>query len=207
MSSVIQPHDAQVVLSDVDWETYARLREAVGNRNIRMTYDHGCLELMSPSKLHERISELLGRLILAWTEEHDIAVQSCGSMTFKRQDLQKGFEPDKCYYIRHEPAVRDHEELDLTIDPPPDLAVEVDVAATSAGRMPLYAAIGVPEVWRWKEDSLQVFALSRRRRYLARNHSVCLPGFPIAEAARLLGLRHAMNETALIRLFRQGLSA
>src|SRR5918999_809823 len=98
--TVVRQVDAQVFLSDVDWETYEKLRASDRNRNVRMTYDDGDLVLMSPSKLHERIAELLARLILVWTEEFGIAMQSCGSMTFKRKDLKKGFEPDKCYYIQ-----------------------------------------------------------------------------------------------------------
>ena len=203
MSSALQTTDTQVFLSDIDWDTYEKLRASERNRNIRMTYDDGELELMSPSKLHERIAELLGVLICVWTEELDIAMQGCGSMTFKRKDLKKGFEPDKCYYIQHEAVARDREELDLLIDPPPDLAVEVDVSASSAGRMPLYAVIRVPEVWRRKDEAIQVYKLTPKGRYVARDSSICLPGFPLAEAAQLLRQRKSMDQTTLARTFRQ----
>jgi Uma2 family endonuclease len=169
MSTILQITDTQVYLSDIDWDTYEKLRASERNCNIRMTYDNGELELLSPSKLHERIAELLGVLIYVWTEELDIAMQGCGSMTFKRKDLKKGFEPDKCYYIQHEAVVRDREELNLLIDPPPDLAVEVDVSSSSAGRMPLYAVIRVPEVWRWKDEAIQIYKLTPKGRYVARD--------------------------------------
>ena len=203
MSSVAHSPERIVYLSEVDWETYEKLRGLERSRNVRMTYDEGDLELMSPSKLHERIAELLACLILVWTEELGVARQSCGSMTFKRKDLRKGFEPDKCYYIQHEAMVRDREELDLLIDPPPDLAIEVDVSASSSERMPLYAAIRVPEVWRWKDESIQVFKLTGKGRYVRREESACLPGFPFAEAAKLLARRTEIDETKLAQSFRR----
>lgn len=200
--TVVQLNDVQVYLSDVDWETYEKLRASERNRNVRMTYDEGDLELMSPSKLHERIAELLALLIRVWAEEFAIAVQGCGSMTFKRKDLKKGFEPDKCFYIQHEAAVRDREELDLLIDPPPDLAIEVDVTSSSAGRMPLYAVIRVPEVWRWRDERIEVFKLTAKGRYARRERSACLPGFPLDEVSRLLTRRNEQDETSLVREFR-----
>jgi Uma2 family endonuclease len=158
---------------------------------------------MSPSKLHERISELLGRLILAWTEEHGIAVQSCGTMTFQREDLEKALEPDKCYYILHEAAVRDREELDLSIDPPPDLVVEVDVSSPSRNRLPMYEALGVPEVWLWRKDTLRFLVLDDTGVYREQEISVALPGFPRQTAERLLSARREKDETTLARDFRR----
>jgi Uma2 family endonuclease len=203
MSLVTKTSDSLVFLDDVDWQTYEKLRGAAGNRNIRMTYDEGLLILMSPSKLHERIAELLARMIIVWTEEFGIPLQSCGAMTFKRQDLQKGFEPDKCYYIQNESQVRNRDELDLTVDPPPDLAIEVDVFSSSASRVPLYAVIGVLELWRWEDEAFTVLVLTADRRYEPSDESICLPGFPLPEAARRLGERSTIDETTLLQNFRQ----
>jgi Uma2 family endonuclease len=203
MSSVAHSPERIAYLSEVDWETYEKLRAADGNRNVRMTYDAGDLEIMSPSKLHERIAELLAHLILVWAEELNIALQGCGSLTFKRKDLQKGFEPDKCYYIQNEGLVRDREQLDLLIDPPPDLAIEVDVWSSSTVRMPLYAAMRVPEVWRWRDEKIHVFRLSRKGRYVARTTSDCLPDFPFAEVERLLGQRNERDQISMARSFRR----
>ena len=195
--------EGRVVLADVDWQTYARLRDVPGNRNLRMTYDRGVLEIVSPSKLHERITELLGRLILAWTEVHDIPVQSCGSMTCRGEWHRRGLEPDKCYYVQHESAVREREEIDLAIDPPPDLAVEVDVSHLSTDRLPIYAALRVAEVWRWAAGALELLVLDESGRYVSARESQALPGFPIDEAARVLERRHAADETSLARAFRR----
>jgi Uma2 family endonuclease len=202
MSTVPQSDPHVVFLSDVDWETYEKLRASDRNRNLRMTYDDGDLELMSPSRLHERIAELLALFIRIWAEEGDIPLQGSGSMTFKRKDLKKGFEPDKCFYIQHEAEVRDRDELDFQFDPPPDLAIEVDVHSSSSSRMPLYAVIRVPEIWRWKDELIQVFKFTPKGRYLARSASRCLPGFPLDQAAQLLSRRQEKDETSLAREFR-----
>lgn len=190
-----------VVLSEIDWDMYEKLRGSEGNRNVRMTYNRGILELMSPSKLHERVAEILGRFIIAWTEERTIPVQSCGTVTFKRKTLGRGLEPDKCYYIQNESIVRAKDELDLTIDPPPDLAVEVDVTSSSESRMEIYSSIGVPEIWRWCDDELTVLELSDGE-YAERDDSIALPGFPLKKAVELIASRHATDETSLARMFR-----
>ncbi|HQU47316.1 MAG TPA: Uma2 family endonuclease, partial [Pirellulales bacterium] len=166
MSIAAQPSaEALVCLHNVPWKMYEALRDELENRNVRMTYDRGWLQLMCPSKLHERLGNLLGRLIEAWTEQAGIEVQNCRCMTLRRLEQERGLEPNNCFYIEHEPAVRGRDELDLERDPPPDLAVEIGVASSSGGRMEIYAAVGVPEVWRWKDGGIEVYRLDRRGRY------------------------------------------
>jgi Uma2 family endonuclease len=191
-----------VVLSDVDWETYEKLRSSDGNRNLRMTYDHGVLEIMSPSKLHERLAELLGRLVLVWTEERGIPVQSGGSTTFKQEPKRRGLEPDKCFFVENEMAVRERDEHDPAIDPAPDLAIEIDVSSSSQARMPIYANLGIREVWRWQEERLEVCLLDASGEYVTRRDSTVLPGFPISAAADVLRERRASDETTLVGGFR-----
>ena len=191
------------LLYGIPWQTYVALRELPDNYNVRMTYDGGVLEMMSPSKLHEQLSHLVGRLIDAWTEELDIDIQGCRSMTFKRADLEKGFEPDNCYYVSSEPLVRQKTELDLAADPPPDLAVEIDVTRKSIAKMPLLAAFGVPEVWRYDGRNLQVFELTAEGEYVPRQSSPSFPGLPVAEVERVLRQMATASETALVRSFRQ----
>lgn len=192
-----------VFLSDVDWETYESLRGVDGNRNLRMTYDRGTLAIMSPSKLHERAAELLAQLIVVWTDELGIPRQSCGSTTLKKEQARRGVEPDKCFYIENEAAVRERDEHDSTIDPPPDLAIEVDVSSSSDVRMPIYADLGIGEIWRWKDDQLDVFTLNSMGQYILCNKSLALPGFPIPEAADVLRRRLLSDETSLLRGFRE----
>jgi len=192
------PTASIVVLSDVDWETYEKLRSSDGNRNLRMTYDQGVLENVSPSKLRERLAELLGRLVLVWTEERRIPVQSGGSTTFNIEPRQRGLEPDKCFFIENEMAVRERDEHDPTIDPAPDLAIEIDVSSSPEVRLPIYANLGIREIWRWKEERLEVFLLDDSGRYVERSDSMVLPGFPIAAAVDVLRQRHSSDETTLV---------
>ena len=203
--SVVAESSGRVWLWGVSWEDYVRLRAIPESRNVRMTYNEGSLELMSPSKMHERIGELLGRLVAAWTEERGIAVQGCGSTTFRREDLQKGLEPDKCYYLQHLDNVRDRDELDLALDPPPDLVIEVDVTSPSRHRFPIYAKLGVPEVWLWRKDTLRFFLLGDNRQYAESDEGVALPGFPRQLAEQLLAKARATDDTALLREFRQAI--
>lgn len=199
MSTDFETAAGCIVLSEVPWGVYTRLRAEPANRNVRMTYDRGMLEIMSPSRLHERIVHLLGRMVDAWTEERGIAVQGCGAMTFRREDLNRGLEPDRCYYVASEAAVRMGEELDLSIDPPPDLVIEVDVRSTSAVRMPIYGELGIPEAWRWTDDLLEVHQLGTGSTYHCTDDSRVLPGFPFDRATQLLCQRNKVDETTLIR--------
>jgi Uma2 family endonuclease len=136
----------KIVLSAVSWDIYAALRELSENDGKFMTYDGGQLEIMTHSKFHERVAQLVARFVDEWTVANDISIASCGNLTFQRKDLEKGLEPDKCYYIQHESFARGEDEFDFLKDPPPDLVLEVDHTAKSLKKMPIYLAMGVPEL-------------------------------------------------------------
>ncbi|NUQ65542.1 MAG: Uma2 family endonuclease [Pirellulales bacterium] len=194
--------ELRVVLHGVPWATYLALRDVPESRNIRMTYDRGELEMMAPTKRHENYAHVLGRLIEAWSEELDIDIQSCRAMTCRREDLERGFEPDNSYYVKNEPLVWQKLELDLSVDPPPDLAIEVDLSTDSFKKMPLCAVFGVPEVWRYDGRTLEVFELGPERQYLPRTSSPSFPRLPLLEVQRLLGQVGLVRENALVRSFR-----
>ncbi len=205
--AIVKPPASQGVLlrlDQVSWQTYCDLREARENRHVRMTFDRGRLYLMSPSRLHERIAELIGQLVITWTDVHRIPRLSGGSTTMKSELSNLGLEPDKCYYIQNEAAVRRSDRYDAQIDPPPDLAIEVDVASLSTVRMPIYADLAVPEVWRWIDDRIEVYRLVGGE-YRAADQSACLPGFPFGEAIACLNDRFDTDETSLIAAFRNSL--
>lgn len=145
MSVSIAP-EQRVLLEGIRWETYEQMLADLQDRPIRLTYDRGTLEIMSPSRRHEGLKVRLGRLIETMTLELGIPIECGGSTTWRRQDLAKGLEPDGCYWVQNESVVRDLDELDLRIPPPPDLAVEVEVWSSSVDRMGIYAALGVPDL-------------------------------------------------------------
>ena len=125
----------------------------------RFTLDRGALEITSPGSQRERASGTLALLIEFVAAALRTPVVSVGSMTFEREELQQGCEPDASFYIQHELHVRDKERIDPRVDPPPDLVIDVDVAHSSLDKFPVFAGLGVPEVWRWKEGQVTVFTL------------------------------------------------
>jgi Uma2 family endonuclease len=199
------------ILQGIHWDTYQNLvKDLESQPGTRLTYDHGTLEITMPLPPHERYKRLLGRFVEVMTEELEIEVCSLGSTTWSRQELQQGLEPDECYYIQHEFAVRGKNKIDLAIDPPPDLAIEIDNTSSSLNRMGIYAALGIPEIWRF--DSLaygqgnqQSFTIWRlvNGSYQACQESLALPLFNDAVLMRFLNLSQTIGETSLIRQVRQ----
>jgi len=196
-----------IVLRNIAWETYESLLRDLGEEHYRLTYDEGTLEIMPPSRLHERAGQLLGRLIHTYTEVRDIPIASFGGATWRRRDVAKGLEADECYYVASEPRVRGHDDVDIQVDPPPDLAIEVDITRSTLDKQRIYAALGVPELWRWEDESLLVLVLGADGHYTPANTSPSFPDLPLADIARFMSMRHAMSETAWIKQFREWLSS
>lgn len=201
------PSDRRFVLESADWSTYLRLLEALGDRHIFVTYDRGRIELMSPSFTHETCKTLLRRFLDTLSLELNIEIRSGGSTTFKREDLDRGLEPDECYWVRNEPQVRDQIKVDLTRDPPPDLAVEIDVTRSSIDRQGIYAALGVPEIWRYDGKSLRVYLLQADRSYVQSERSAAFPMISLREFERLLVFEPPFRENELVRRFRDWVRA
>ncbi len=198
--------ETRTVLENVRWETFVELAEQRRGSVPRMTFDEGVLELMSPRRQHENIGCLVGRLVETYTEVLGIEIHSVASTTFKRQDLQKAFEADESYYIEHAEQIRPKEELDLTIDPPPDLVIEVEITSSAIRKLKLFAAMGVPEVWRHDGERLQMYVLSAGQ-YVSIDSSSALPGLTAAMINAILEKRFEFGETALVREFRNSLKA
>jgi Uma2 family endonuclease len=201
VESLSTPAPPRVVLRDIRWETFEALLEFLGERRARIAYDGGTLELMSPSQKHEWLKRLIGRLIEAFTEELGIDILSCGSTTLKSALKECGVEPDECYYVEHEPAVRGREDIDLRKDPPPDLAIEISITRGIVNRKVIFAALGVPELWVHDGKGLKVLRLQGGE-YRASATSGVFPSLPIAEVSRFLEKRKSTSETSLVRTFR-----
>jgi Uma2 family endonuclease len=195
------------VLHGISWKMYRRLRKLSENRNLRMTYDQGELEIMSPSPLHEGIDRLLGRLIEVWTLVLNLPLRSCGRMTISRAALELGFEPDNCYYVQNEPLMWNKRKINFKTDPPPDLAIEVEVTRKLLNKTQIYAAFRVPELWRCNGTALKVLELSKDGEYVVRETSICFPGFPIAKAEEIVRQVAAAHETELVGSFQEWVRA
>jgi Uma2 family endonuclease len=194
--------EQRILLHGVSWQTYEALLREFDCRPIRLTYDRGALEIMTLSHRHEHYSRLLGRLIEALTEELDIPIHSGGCTTFHQEAKQRGLEPDECYWVQNEPRMRGRKEFDFDADPPPDLAIEVDVSRSSLNRLAIYAALGVGEVWRFDGSTLQVYRLQAGEEYALSESSPTFPHLPIAEVLRFLRDSDRLDETSLVRSFR-----
>jgi Uma2 family endonuclease len=201
MATAQSPAEQRFRLSNIPWDTYVTFSDELGPRHVRVTYDRGEMEFMTLSPEHEHRKSILARLVEALTEELDIDIASFGSMTCRREDMARGLEGDECYWIANEPKVRGRMDIDLEVDPPPDLALEIDVSHSSLNRMEIYAALRVPEVWKWDGVTLTVFWLTDQGTYRQNARSRAFPAVPMEEFAAFLS-RTDISETKLVRLFR-----
>jgi Uma2 family endonuclease len=202
-ATVPRPVPPGIVLEDVPWADYEAMLRIVGDRHIRINYDRRRMEIMSPLKRHGDGSYLLGRMVDTLTEELNIPVEHADPVTLRRPDLEKGVEPDKLYHFgANAERVRGAREFDLAVDPPPDLVIEVDVTSSSIPRLPIFAAMGIPEVWRIDGEDLQFLHLQAEGTYQPRDHSRAFPTLPLAEAARFLELGQRSDKNTWIRSFR-----
>lgn len=192
----------RILLSGISWELYEQLRENEDNRHVRMTYDNGRLELMSPSPDHESITKLIARMLEAFMEDVGISHRSLGSATWKRRELGKGCEADECYYILNHQWVRQRRNNDLTPNPPPDLVVETEVTPSAVQTFRIYSALGVPEIWRWRKGGLFAYSLGPKGRYIERDFSLNLPALRVKDFGPFIDFELASDELAWIGKFR-----
>lgn len=203
MATVVEPvkvarvpeAEQRVVLRGVGWEGYESLLKMVGDGHVRLTCDGKDVELMSPSSEHEAYGNLIGRIIECVTEELRIPCSGVGSTTWRKRVKEKGLEADECYYLSSLDRIRGKRgNLDLTVDPPPDLAIEVEISRSALNRMGIYAALGVPEVWRFDGERLTVEHLQADGTYTRVPASPSLPMLPPGEVVRWVGEAESMDD-------------
>lgn len=194
---------SQLVLNDISWETYERLLEVFAEHPmLRMTYCKGTLELMTPLPEHETYSWNLARLVVALSEELGLEIRGLKSTTWRSQLKAVGKEADECFYIQNEAAVRGKLKIDLTVDPPPDLAIEIDLSNSSLDKMAVYTELKVPEVWRWQDGKLTINILIDAG-YVESETSLAFGSFPVRELAEFMHLDSEKGENARLREFRE----
>ena len=203
-ASVLSPTTGQqIILHGVSWETYEQLlSDFQDSHAAHFTYDRGVLEIMVLSFKDETVNRTLAHLVSVIAEELQIDTISAGSTTFKRQDLAKGFEPDSCFYIQNEGRISGKAEIDLDTDPPPDLIIEIDISSSSLNKFPVYAHIGVPEVWRYDGTRVVFFVLAGEN-YEAAEESRALPALTSGVATELLDASAEVKSTAWVHRVRQ----
>ncbi len=185
-TTTLDPAEGRIIVHGVDWGDYEKMLQIVGDRRIHVTYDEGTMEVRMPSQRHEQAAQLLGLFIPLLADELGVDYEPLGMTTWKRSDMEKGLESDQCYYIGNEAIVRERVELDLEVDPPPDLAIEVDITSSSLNRMGIYAELGVLELWRYNGRNLTMYQLQADRRYRACETSLSFPGLRLADVERFI---------------------
>jgi Uma2 family endonuclease len=181
--------ESRLILYGVSWQEYEILGATLGNRpNLRMNYLEGTLEIMAPSREHETIKTIIARLLEAYAEEKDIALNGYGSTTFKKQAKQRGLEPDECYCIGEMREV-------------PDIALEVVVSSGGIDKLPIYEGLGVPEVWFWQDSKFYLYRLSTQG-YIATDHSEFLPGLDFIMLPEYIDVN---NQTRAVKAYRKAI--
>lgn len=200
------PPGDRVLLNAVTWQEFEQILAELGeHRSTKLVYSQGILEIMAPLPEHEIAKEIIGDFVKALLEELDIEFCPMGSTTFKNQQMLEGIEPDQCFYIQNEAAIRGKNRIDLTIDPPPDLALEIDI--TSRTRPETYAKLGVKELWRFERGQLQINILVGDR-YEVSPESQIFPGLPLTEIIpSYLQQSKTLGRNRAIKVFRAWIRA
>jgi Uma2 family endonuclease len=195
------PPGQRVILDDVTWQEFETILDELGDhRGSRLAYDNGLLEIMMPLPEHEDDKEIIGDLIKALLFELDIEFRSLGSTTFKKPRAQ-GLEPDQCFYIQNEATIRGKKRIDLSVDPPPDLAIEIEI--TSRTHPSIYEALQVPELWRFERGNLQINVLEFGQ-YKEVEESPNFPGFALKQMIpHYLLQSKTLGRNKVLKAFRQ----
>jgi Uma2 family endonuclease len=205
LSEISASSETRVLLEGVSWETFERLLAETGeNRHKQLAYSDGCLEIMVPLRDHEEPVRLFDDFIAAIVDELGIELCKLGSLTMKNSEQRKGLEPDCCFYIQNEAAIRGVSKLDFAVHPPPDLVVEVDNASQSLPKFPIYAALQIPEIWRLRNKVLTIYWLDGAKKdYLEQSESLAFPSLPIKEIPQFIAKAKVEGQRTTVRSFRQ----
>jgi Uma2 family endonuclease len=181
LEKIIVKPGQQLLLQDISWQDFEEIVADLGEyRSSRISYSSGILEIMVPLPEHEKDKEIIGDIVKILLDKLEIDFESLGSTTFKNEQMIQAVEPDACFYIKHYQAVIGKNKLDLSVDPPPDLAIEIDI--TNRTQLNNYLLLGVPELWRYTRKGLQIYLLEKTR-YI---ESTTSPSFPDISIIKLI---------------------
>jgi Uma2 family endonuclease len=198
------PEGGTLILDDVTWDEYERLVDLMGDHSpVRVTYDQGTLEVMSPTRKHDHFALMCTRLADIISDETGCDLEGIGSATLKEQLLDRGVEPDACFYVQNAYRVIGSLELDLRKDPPPDLAIEIDISHRSTKKLAIYGALRIPEVWRYdgRSGQMHIYQLVGEG-YVEAPNSRAFPMLTSATLSEFLEQSKTQGQTATLRAFR-----
>jgi Uma2 family endonuclease len=196
------PPGQSVLLHEVSWDEFEEILVEMGDRrSTRVAYCDGLLEIMTPLPEHEYFKETIGDAIKDMAEILEVDYESYGSTTWRQRARQAGLEADNCFYFENEARVRGRLDLKLPQDPPPDLALEIDLTSKSLERFPIYARLGVPEIWCYEAGVLTIHRLQNTR-YVEVTQSGIFPMLNIQALPQVIEQNRLMGRLALRRAVR-----
>jgi Uma2 family endonuclease len=202
-AAVHLPVGARLILPEVDWDDYERLvGEIEGERRLRITYDCGRLEIVSPGPRHGRYASFFDAMLRILCDSRGIELEGLGNTTWKKKALRKGLEADCCYYITNAKRVIGKSDIKLEVDPPPDIAVEVDITTDSSKKFLVYAALKIPEVWTYDEKIVRFHRL-RRGSYAESESSQYFSQITGTILAKAIEQSMTQGQTKALRAFRR----
>lgn len=194
----------RVLLHNISWQQFENILDDIGQtRSARVAYDNGTLEIMTPLPEHEYYKENIGIAIQDIAEVLERDYESLGSTTWRKEAEMAGIEPDNCFYFQNEAKIRGQLEYDLNQDPPPDLALEIDLTSKSLNRFPIYARLGVPEIWCYDNGRLKIYLLQENKTYQEAEFSLVFPDLPVQEIPDVINQNRSLGRRTIRRKIRE----
>ncbi len=202
LNQLIVPPGQSVLLQNVSWQQFEDILLELGeHRSSKITYYDQTLEIMTPLPEHEYFKSSIGDLVKDLADELGFEYECFGSTTWRKRKEAAGAEPDECFYIQNFPAIRGRLDIDLSQDPPPDLVLEIDITSKSLDSLPIYARLGVSEVWRYDRKQLRIYQLISGT-YVETEASIAFPKFPVKSLLNFIQQNLADGRRALRQSFR-----
>lgn len=195
---------AKLELYNIDWDEYEHLLTQMESFHPghRLSYDRGRLVVVSPKREHEFFKAFVSRVAHVLAEELSLDIEATGATTLRRRNLMKGVEADESFYVQNAAHIIGHLELDLDVDPPPDVAVEIDMSNDSLDKFPIYAALGVPEIWRYDGHITRFYKLAGENYEVIQN-SLAFPLLTAEDLAQYLELSKVKGQSVALKAFRR----
>ncbi|PSF38069.1 hypothetical protein C7H19_06245 [Aphanothece hegewaldii CCALA 016] len=202
MKTILEKCDS-VLLHNISWEQFENILENLGQtRSSRVAYYEGTLEIMTPLPEHEYYKQSIGITVEDIAEVLDRDYECYGSTTWKKKIKEAGLEPDNCFYFQNAARIRGKLKFDLSQDPPPDLALEIDITSKSLNRFPIYSRLGVPEIWSYDEGELKIYLLQENQ-YVEVENSLVFPELPIKEILVIIEEYRTISRLAMRKAIRE----
>ena len=202
INQIVVPPGQSVLLKDISWQKFEAILLGLGqDRSSKIVYDRGTLLIMVPLPEHEYFKEAISDLIKDLADELGMDYESYGSTTWRRQRVLGGAEPDNCFYFQNIAAICGKIDIDLERDPPPDLVLEIDITSSSLDSLPVYARLGIPEVWRYDRRQLRIYQLAKNT-HVETEFSLAFPTFPVQAIPEFINKNLSLGRRTLRQSFR-----